>query len=270
MRTNSLQGSSDKVGPPTALSGREEAVMKVLGYMTSKTLDEDKERAELANRSIIDTLYQHVLGERAPSAQQLETTTTDKRQIHVLKGYVNLAVMRFTIRNCEYYFRRYPFSGLPLTRADHLRNMSEMFFDRVVQFRDRLKATLNAIKASAAPEDIPVSKMLKSFDRMFDPIIRLRNQVHHRDRYDDHLIEQLNLISILSHSEIFAASLPDEEMLFRRAAKVWSKRVQEHAAAIDVWCDTVAGLILDHCAFAKEALVAANAKQASHADASDL
>jgi hypothetical protein len=269
MGTDQSNVRSDMAASQPVFSEREEAVMKVLGHLTSQTIAEDKGRMELANKSITHTLYQHILGQQdAPAVPQAVITPPEKQQMGVLHGYVNLASLRFTIRNCEYYFKRYPFAGLPLNRADHLRNICEMFFDRIVQFRDRLKATLNAIRADAPHQDIPVGKLLKSFDRMFDSVIRLRNQVHHSNRYDDHLIEQLNLISLLRRGENFPIPLPDEEMLFRRAAKVSSKRVQDHAAAIDGWCDTVAGLILDHCAFAKVALVATDAKEVTTAEAS--
>lgn len=242
-------------------SERQQTVMRVFGHILSRTFQSDSDRANIANRNITYTLYRHLLeGASDLPIPQADMNPTLKQQMRVLSGFINLCSMKTTIRTCEYYFKCYPFSGLPISRADHLRNICEMFFDRIVQFRDRLKATLNAIKNCSTSVEIPVGKLIKAFDRTFDSVIRLRNQVHHNERYNDHLIEQLSLIDLFSHVDTSELPLPDEKILFRRAAKTWSKHVQNYSASIAVWCDTVAGLILDHCSFAKEALSTINAK----------
>jgi hypothetical protein len=39
----------------------------------------------------------------------------------------------------QYYFRRFPFRGLPVTRADHCRNLCEFYFAQFYLIRNRLK-----------------------------------------------------------------------------------------------------------------------------------
>ena len=47
------------------------------------------------------------------------------------------------LRQCEFYFRRYPFRGMPVSKADHIRNICEMYFAQFYVMRSRIKTCLN-------------------------------------------------------------------------------------------------------------------------------
>jgi hypothetical protein len=53
-----------------------------------------------------------------------------------IESYFDLTGSLYALRECEYYFRRYPFRGLPVSKHIYLRNMCEMYFNRFYEFRE--------------------------------------------------------------------------------------------------------------------------------------
>lgn len=103
-----------------------------------------------------------------------------ERQHDVIMGYIELSQTFQALCDCEYYFRRYPFRGLSLSKETHLTYICEMYFGRFYEFRERLKKYFAAI--SAAVNTKPnVSALLRQFDAEFGQQLRARNQVHHHN-----------------------------------------------------------------------------------------
>lgn len=211
---------------------------------------------------MLATLAQH-LEPPDPSALPDEPLTpTEELEAAVMSGFVSVMRMLSSIRECEYYFRRYPFRGLPVSRSDHLRNCCEMLFDRIAQMRDRLKIALNAIKKQQPTKDIAVGSILKAFEKTFRPVLKLRNQVHHHDRFSDLAVSQLELAELLHVAEALKpkedrdddsplpwSELLDGKTLYQRAARKWVKHVKGYESAAEKFVELIAQLILDECAF---------------------
>ena len=49
-----------------------------------------------------------------------------KMRRSMVVSYLDLIGSVETLRECDYYFRRYPFKGLPVSRHRHLLNVCEM------------------------------------------------------------------------------------------------------------------------------------------------
>lgn len=69
--------------------------------------------------------------------------------------------------DCEYYYRRFPFYNLPVSKDAHIRYMCEMFFNRIYEFSERMKRCLNAANVVIAPKKLNVGSVVKSFARDF-------------------------------------------------------------------------------------------------------
>lgn len=177
-----------------------------------------------------------------PGEDVSEVETTIFR---IIESYTNLAQMVPAVRQCEYYFRRFPFSELPVTRNDHLRNVCEMYFDRVMQFRDRLKVSLNICKDYKVIDNNEVSRLIKLFNRVFAFEHKSRNTTHHLVRFDYDDLNQLGMVELIGHSfpaEI--ASLLTPRSLYRKAAAQWVQRVRTRSEGLGQIVEYVAGLML--------------------------
>lgn len=93
------------------------------------------------------------------------------QQHDLVTQYLGIEQAVFALRDCEYYFRRFPFRGLPVHKHTHLTYMCEMFFNRFYELKERIKRYLNALAKLALNH--------KRFEKEFDQELRERNGVHH-------------------------------------------------------------------------------------------
>lgn len=170
----------------------------------------------------------------------------EKARYRLIEPYLALAQMPSVVGQCEFYFRRYPFAGLDVSRSDHLRNVCEMYFDRVIQFRDRLKRMLTICRDDGLIETKEVGRWLKTFDRAFDFEHRSRNQTHYAARFDYTGLSRLGL------AEILGKTLPEDigkllspKALDRKEAKDWVERVRSRTEALETVVERVAGILLN-------------------------
>jgi hypothetical protein len=211
---------------------------------------EDEQNKERASQRMQRTLLNGFIDKDLPRVSPETLSPQQRCEANIIEGFIGLYTQVETIRECQYYFRRYPFRGLHFSRAKHLTNCCEMYFDRIVQFRDRMKTLLNAIKRAAPQAPVPVARMLRLFDKIFAFEIRNRNHTHHHGRFDTDEIRQLGLIHILSVGERtanFSAGIEDD--LFRKAARGWVKSIQQAVDLVEQFVDQAALIILDVCEF---------------------
>lgn len=175
-----------------------------------------------------------------------------ERQHDLIMRYFTLLQTPAELRDLQYYFRRFPLAGTPVTRYAHLSNVCELYFNRIYQYRERLKKLFEALKASVPKHRIDVGKLIKDFDKEFDAEIRERHSVHHRERFEDLEISRVFLIeSILLQDKEFVSMGWDREyrLKYRRLAKVWAKRCVDKADRLDAFTEAVAGALLRICPF---------------------
>jgi hypothetical protein len=223
----------------------QERLHKISGQHISEMLSADGRRnraGERMNRVLFKGFYKP---DEVPVVAE-DISVEDERSYAVIMGFLGLAQMVTCIGQCQFYFRRFPFRGLNVSRSDHLRNCCEMYFDRVIQYRDRLKRSLNLCKEEGAVDSPEVSRILKIFDRAFSWEHRQRNQTHHHDRFDYEELNQLGL------AEMIGKTLPDEvqwmlnpQRLYRKAANQWVERIQSRVEALDRLTEHVVGIMLE-------------------------
>lgn len=205
----------------------------------------DEARKNRTGARINRVLFDGILTNEDTQAPQEPLTPDDEVRYGVMEAYMNLAQMPAVVGQCEFYFRRFPFGNLPVSRSDHLRNVCEMYFDRVIQFRDRLKKALNVCREQGVIDNQEVSRILKIFDRVFAFEHRSRNQTHHSNRFDYTSLNQLGLAEMLGKSLPAPISqLLSPQTLYRKAAKQWVERVKARTDGLEKIVEHVAGLIL--------------------------
>jgi hypothetical protein len=225
----------------------------------------DEERIKLANRRILATLTQHLGPLDEFEGGNLPLAPALALEAEVISGFMSIFMMLHSIRECEFYFRRYPFGDTKISRSDYLRNCCEMLFDRIAQMKDRLKLSLNSIQRAVPTKALPVGKIIKLFSRAFAGPLKLRNHVHHHDRYSDDDISQLSLLNLLEEAEHLNLSsnapeppraslrpLLNQKILYQRAARKWISRIDQYEKSAEIFVELVSQLIIDQCDFIRQ------------------
>jgi hypothetical protein len=174
------------------------------------------------------------------------------RQYAVVTGFIRMQLAQRMLSQCEYYFRRFPFRGLSVSRAEHLQNVCEFYFSTFCIIRSRIKTTLNNLKAACPDSNVKVGIFLQAFDKVFDHEIRVRNQVHHHVPFDNIELNRISITGVVSecqHSEGTGFWRMQHRTAYRRFSKQWSLRVRHQATIMEVFVEAIAHEILEKAAF---------------------
>ncbi len=212
-------------------------------------LIEDAGRQQRVGKGVLATLLREVNSQ--PTNMELPTipfSPIEEAQYNLVMSYLELESLLRACEQCEFYFRRYPFAGLPVSQKDHLQNSCEMFFDRIAQFKDRLKLIFNRLKTIKGADDDRYGAIIRVFSKHYDWELRQRNSTHHKRRFEYDRIDQLGLIDLLQHSDI-REWLPDTSSIYRAEARKWVKRVRSECKSLAEVLNTVAELILNDAPF---------------------
>ena len=172
----------------------------------------------------------------------------------VVIQYLGLSATVDSLRSTEYYFRRYPFRGLPVPKHEHLNNICEMYFSRFYEYRSRAKNLLNAVNAANPNSEVNVGHFIKQFDKLFDAELRERNGINHRERFDDIAIHRVWLTQFLMISGEDRQRLiwgSKHRAEYRKASSEWARRAVNSAKSLDKITDAIADAILQRCDFLK-------------------
>jgi hypothetical protein len=176
------------------------------------------------------------------------------RQHAAIMSYMDLFKSLEALKQCEFYFRRYPFRGLPVTKDEHLRNICEMYFNRFYEFRERMKRCLNTVNSSLdGASKLVVGAVLKTFDKAFDQEIRARHRVHHFGAFDDLAFDTISIARLMAKSETVGLGwefVADKN--YSTAAREWSQRVIRRSKVVALYLEAVAEAMLTHCTYLQQ------------------
>jgi hypothetical protein len=169
----------------------------------------------------------------------------------VIPAYLNLVTALQDIAEMEYYFRRYPFNGLPVSKSNHLRHTCEAFFSKLYIFEERMALALNEIDRVITPKKIDVGSVRKAFQKTFKKELRERHNIHHHFRYRDIEVDQISMIDTLSIApSVDAVAMGRlERFAYRRTTRDWVLRVKSRTKAASDFVDAVGRVMLTHCDF---------------------
>ena len=169
----------------------------------------------------------------------------------VITAYLDLVTALQDIAEMEYYFRRYPFNNLPVSKSNHLRHMCEAFFSKLYIFGERMTLALNEIDRVITPKKIDVGSVRKAFQKAFKKDLRERHNTHHHFRYRDIEVDQISMIDTLSISpNVDATGMARlERVAYRRATRDWVLHVNSRTKAASHFVDAVGRAMLTHCDF---------------------
>lgn len=172
-----------------------------------------------------------------------------EREHAVLTLYLDLLSTANALRDVEWYFRRHPFSGAPVSRESHLRYVCEMYFGRFYQFRERLKGLSIAVKKLAPDHGLDFGKFIKTFDKEFDQEIRARHGIHHHVAFDEVAISRVALLELSGLSDESESRKRALQSHYRKTAKDWALRAKRRSETLDHYVEAVAEALLKTCPF---------------------
>jgi hypothetical protein len=153
------------------------------------------------------------------------------------------------MKECEYYFRRYPFRGLDVARHRHISNTCEMYFSRVYQLKARIKNLSKIVNKRNPACQSYFGNLVKLFDKAFDLEMRERNKIHHHMRYEDVETERVYLLKVVSDSHPEKGWDGESLIAYRRVAKDWAARVRQRSERADLFVEAIAQFCLENCDF---------------------
>jgi hypothetical protein len=176
-------------------------------------------------------------------------SNTIEKQHAVVIQYLGLQQTLYSLKECEYYFRRFPFRGLPITRYDHVRNVCEMYFGRFYELKERIKKYFNAIKQINPDHGLDFGRFIKKFEREFDQELRARNSVNHHRRFEEIGIERIMLVESILQNRDSIAWRRQHLRFYRKAVGEWVQRVRAHGSQLDEFLEAIAEATLSACTF---------------------
>ena len=88
-----------------------------------------------------------------------------QKQHDIIMQYLGLEEAIQSLKECQFYFRRYPFRGLPVSRHSHITNICEMYFSRFYELKERLKKYLNCVGSISSKKCPEIGLFLKYFQK---------------------------------------------------------------------------------------------------------
>jgi hypothetical protein len=217
-------------------------------------ISSNKEYREFKRRHLAYTLseeWERRLGIMTPPLEEFQLPPEIEKQNAVIIAFFNLCQSQLMLSQCEYYFRRFPFRGFPVTRDDHARNVCEFYLGCFYIIRSRFKDMLNKLKIACPNNKIHVGKTLGTFDKAFDRELRARNSVHHREPFKDIEIERILLSRVLASGERVKGKGWGRQHLsaYRKFSREWSRRARDSGRTMEKVIDTIAAGILGEASF---------------------
>lgn len=191
--------------------------------------------------------FDDVLPRQDSATEFFEFPVEIARQHDVVTLYLELLDNVFSVKSCEYYFRRYPFRGLPVSRHEHLSNVCEMFFGRFYQFKERLKKYSGAVAAASPENRLDFGTFINTFSKEFDQELRARNEIHHHRRFSDLSIEQIFISGALADRWPDKSWNVEHRATYRKTANEWALRAKNRGARLDAFMEAIADATLLSC-----------------------
>jgi hypothetical protein len=166
-------------------------------------------------------------------------------------SFFHLCQSNDTLKQCQHYFRIYPFRNSHVMREDHARNICEFYLGNIYILRSRLKTFLNSLTIVCPDCHVNIAGTLRSFDKVFRQELRMRNGVTHHEPFQEFSTQRLFLTRIMSESPGLKDKGFEREHLreYRKFASAWSQRAISHSHTVTLLVDAFAKVLLEKATF---------------------
>lgn len=185
--------------------------------------------------------------------EDFEFDTDFLRHYEAVHSWLRLHTTTSAAKDCEFYFRRYPFHNLPITHEAHLRYICEMWFSRIYEYKERLKTCLNSLNAVLPGPKLDAGALIKSFSQEFEAEIKERNKLHHHRQFDDIMLSKIGITYLMSqsigdanHDLLRQVWRLEHKAAYREAQKEWSERAKKRGQRLDAYTGAVGDFMVQN------------------------
>jgi hypothetical protein len=208
---------------------------------------------EWKNKQLMQTLLEGLIPDMEyDSPPDFDFSADVKQQVDLVQGYHAIISTMHGVRECEFYFRTYPFRGKNISREAHLRTCCELFLSRVYQFKKRWLRQLKWLGRRTQPKGLSIKSLEEDFDARFGKLVAERNKIHHEQEYSDIQTQALGLGDLLSVTQGTPDWMRVSRGSYLRIRRGWVKTVRNTADQLDLFVGVVATLMLTRCRFLPE------------------
>lgn len=142
-----------------------------------------------------------------------------------------------SLREIEWYFRRCPFSGTPISKHGHIQHCCELYYSKIYQIRDLVKNLTKSIQRTMPDYDFGMGEIIKEFDHQFRVEIISSNSIHHKEPHSNQSIRLINLAEIVGGDPelLYLKIIADFE--FKQERKRWVKTTRDGVRKMDLFLD---------------------------------
>lgn len=168
----------------------------------------------------------------------------EEKAYHFIMNFLEVEQTLQRLDILEYYFRRFPFAGTPVTKVDHLRIAIELYLNEIYIYRCRIKNLLNSTQDAYGSKIDNLWRAFKIIDRYLDRFLRARNWNVHKMRFSDEDVDLLNLLDLLSHSgDSFEAPA---NFAYKQIRKKWIKLARRNSVDLARTFELVCSIMEPH------------------------
>lgn len=178
------------------------------------------------------------------------------RQHAVITAYYAMHSTWRALADTEFYFRRFPFNGMPIDMDTHLRYTCENYFARFYEFKERMKACLNAINSVIAPVRLDVGAVMKQYEKIFRTELKQRNLIHHHYRFDEITLDRIGFEGLMAYAKHPAEEWRSlQRTTYRRVSREWAQRAKRRSSDVRSFLSVVGNALVEHCEFLSKPVV---------------
>jgi len=214
------------------------------------------EYMEFKERHIGHILFNTTIKDHESVAELKVFSGLDKREGEhtLITTILNLIMAIETLSQIKFYFVRFPFRGLPISKEDHCRNICEFYFSTFYVIRCRLKEMLNVQQEICLGSKTNIKKILKVFDVTFDQELRERNGIIHHTPFSEIGLERIAITGLVSRSgkkeDLYWSRTHTSS--YRKFCKEWSARVTRRQLDMRTFMDVVFQVIFEQSEFLQQ------------------
>jgi hypothetical protein len=184
-------------------------------------------------------------------AKEFNFSRVVENQHALINQYFGLLEAVFLLKECEYYFRRFPFQGLPISKHSHVTNVCEMYFGRLYVFKELLRKYFKELKRVYPNHQLDIGNFVNLFSAEFRFELSERNKFIHHRRFSSMEINRLFLLEFNSDLSTEEGWGREQLAEYRRITKSWALRVRNSGVKLDQFVEAVAEATLKNCDFLK-------------------
>jgi len=140
-----------------------------------------------------------------------------------------------------------------VSREDYLTRNCEVFFNKINEFRERIKNLGAALKEVSPNKHFDTGKLIKQYNQSFKNELKERNLLNHHTRFSDISFTRLSMIDTLDTLSVKIPFIDSSAVEYRRICRDWIKTVRKRGELVKVYLVKITEFLSANCEFLDQA-----------------